>query len=220
MIDFISRHSWKAGTVFTVFVVGLLLYLHLSDAEHTPKPRQWTHAKKLYVCEAPDWVAGNLDEAVEFVKPWAKYSAVVKAEGPCSTVVDVIIDCEYGSRVLPCIREGVLLTMADQKFDYGSMEEGGHGDETVSSFSQETGDITKVTAVFPETLDAIAPIGENLETPERPVDAEMLVVAHALLHAEGYDHVVNDLPGPFYAEPTGNIMARSIPKLGRGTDGL
>jgi hypothetical protein len=220
MYALIEKYGKWVGLVFTLFVVGLLAYLHLADAEHTPKDRQWPGEKVLYICDAPDWVVGNVDEAVELVKPHAKFAGVVKVEGPCSTVADLIIDCEFGDRSAPCVMDAVVLTMAGQDFDFGSMDEGGHGDETLSSWSTETGNITKVTAMFPDDLQTIQPIGENLETPDWPIDAEMLIVAHALLHAEGYDHVATNLPGPFYAEPTGNIMARSITKLGRGLDGL
>ena len=88
-MDFIRKYSWVPGVAFTVLVVGLLLYLHLSDAEHTPKPRQWTGEKTLFVCEAPEWVSENLSEALELIRPWSQYIAIVNVKGPCSSVEGV-----------------------------------------------------------------------------------------------------------------------------------
>ncbi len=207
-----------AGPI-TLAVVGLLAYLHASNKEIVPKTAEWLSPKPLYVCEAPAWVTGNLDEALEVVKPWAKFSGVIKAKGPCSTVVDVIRDCEYRIdkeiRTVPCARGAVLLTGADQKFNFGNLEKGGHGDETLRH--AVVTELQYVTALFPDLLQSISNASGTLDW---PADIEVLVVAHALLHAEGYGHVVNDLPGPLYAEPTGHLMATRISKLGRLTEGL
>jgi hypothetical protein len=205
-------------------VGGLLLYLHLSNAEETPKPRQWLAEKPLYICELPDWAEANVKDALEFVEPWSKYKAVVHIDGPCSSSPDVSALCDYaleeGTRTVPCVEKGVLLTKADAGYDFGTMEEGGHGDDTLYLAHKETGNLSRVTIVFPDDLGAVMPINEDLETPRLPADHEFLVVAHALLHAEGYEHVLIDLPGPFRAEQTGNIMNPNIPDLGRITDGL
>ena len=210
-------------TPFLLLVVGTLLYLHLSDAETVPKPGHWDTEKALYVCDAPDWVSGNVEEAVEFVKPWATYSSVtVKAS--CSDIPEVT-QCTFKGRQISCVEGAVLLTMASQGYDFGTMEEGGHGDESNVSAKKGSGEILYATSEFPGDLEDIRKIvfdDETLEIKESdwPVNAELLVVIHALLHDEGYDHVVNDLPGPFYAEPHGHIMARSIAKLGKSTVGL
>lgn len=208
------------GGLFTLLVVGLLMYLHLSNAETVPKQRQWTHEKSIYVCEAPKWVEESFEEALDLVKPWVRYSAVMRLSGSCADAADVDTSCTYGDRTVPCVTGATVVTTADQHFDFGDMEEGGHGDETLAKVEKETGNIVSVTILFPEDLQSIRAVGPNLELADWPPDVQVLVIAHALLHAEGYDHVVNDLPGPFYAEPTGHIMARSIGKLGRSTEGL
>jgi hypothetical protein len=233
------------GGIFTAAVVGLLLYLNLSNAEEVPRVQfegdeegevveaHWSDSKPLYVCEAPDWVAGNAKRAVEFVKPLGiTYSDVVVLDGPCSGLANTK-QCTYetksGARTVDCVEGGIILTLADSGYNFGTMEEGGHGDETLLSVDYSNGEIEHVTALFPADLEDIkaivfnddAAMGESMiSEADWPVDAEFLVVTHALIHAEGYDHVVNRLFGPFFSEPTGHIMARNIVKLGESTAGL
>lgn len=190
-------------SLFCGGIVASLVYLHASDAEEVPQTASWSIDKPLAVCEAPDWVYDNLDAALALVAPWVTYSSIEVVGGECPEMVTplCVYELEEGApRTVACVELGVLLTMSDQAFTSG------HGDETLLE-SQEGG-ITKATVLFPGELE------------NRSGDVEILVIAHALLHAEGYLHVINNLPKPFSAEPTGHLMADSTSKLGTGTDGL
>ena len=198
------------GIVFTAFVIGLLLYLHLFAATSVEKTRKWVGGKDLYVCEAPAWVKKDLNGALQLVAPWVTFDTIIQAPGLCGTVDGVTVACAYDGRPSTCAPGHVLLTLMDQVYDLD------HGDETLYTLQSRNSNILKnVTILFPPVLDP--PVGVDYDP---PADLGVLVIAHALLHAEGYDHVVSELPGPFAAEPTGHIAASSIPKLGRNTEGL
>lgn len=206
-------------SIFFAGVVGCLSYLHLSDAEQVPQALSWEGDKALYVCNAPAWVRENLDEAITLVEPWAHYTLIEIIDGPCENVKGITPvlpgPLKVDGRDVPYAQGAVLITMADGAFDYGTSTSGGHGDETI--WSSSDGLFEKVTILFPEDLSYIASQDQGMTWPE---DVEVLVISHALLHAEGFDHVFVDLPGPFSSEPTGHMMSGSISKLGFSMDGL
>jgi hypothetical protein len=207
---------------FCAFVAGSIIYMNLSNAEEVPKTRQWNRSKSLYVCDAPDYIVKELDRALEFVGPYSSYDKVM-VSAYCMDFPEVQAQCSYdGGRIAPCLEGAHLITGADQAFQFGSGSDGGHGDEGLWMADPEN-NLTRVTTMFPSDLHAIIP---DVEDPEEhpvlnlPHDIAFLVLCHALLHAEGYDHVFLDLPGPFVAEPTGHIMQADITKLGTSTTGL
>lgn len=230
------------GAPFTIGVAGLIIYLNVAGAEQVPRVKfeaednkvseaHWPGEKALYVCGSPDWVHGNIDEAVKFVGGLGiTYTSVHKTEGPCSGFPEVLT-CDYAVkgeavRELDCVPGGIVLTLADGGYNFGTMEDGGHGDETKLSLDWRTGDISNVTGLFPADLEDIKALRINeddeFEESDWPMNAELLVVIHSLIHADGFDHVLTPLGcgGAIYAEPTGHIMARDIGKLGMDTAGL
>lgn len=210
---------------FFFLVAGSIIYLHLSDDEVVPHPWMWEDEKALYVCDAPDWVLDVLDEAVSFVEPWAPYSDVVVTSS-CFDIPDVV-QCSFHQQMVPCAEGAVLLTSAGVGYDFGGTEDGGHGDESSLSVNGRTGSILFATIELPLRLEQIRRVvfiekedAFDVEASQWPSRVHFLVVAHALLHAEGYEHVFHELLGSVSAEPHGHIMASSIAGLGTDTSGL
>jgi len=230
------------GIPFTLFVAGLIIYLNVGGKEVVPHIQleglngdtveaHWNGDKEMFVCGAPDYVYGLSDRAVAFLRPHGiRYSSVTKTEGPCSSIKGMRT-CEYedkekGLRLLPCMDGAIVMTMADGKFNFGGIDGGGHGDETFLSTNLETGEISHVTAIFPDDFESIRSMeidGKGLFTDDDfPVEVEFFTVVHAQVHAEGRDHVRTSLGfnGWIYAEPTGHVMSSSMKKLGPNTKGL
>lgn len=225
---------------FLALVVGLMAVIALSDVE-VDREQVWTNDKKLYVCDSPDWVFGNVDEALERLGDRVSYSDVIKTEGPCETLNDVKLDCHYtgksGDRTSPCVDGSVVLTKAGPKYNYGDHIKGGHGDEALWWSDDEESAVpplARVTVEFPlelsqikayEDIDSSKPIiDENYTDLELrktwPIEAELLVVMHALLHAEGLSHAHVTLIGPFISAPRGHVMSPNIADLGFSLEGV
>jgi hypothetical protein len=200
-----------AGPIL-VGVAGLLFYLHTSDAE-VPKPRHWAAEKALYACDdLPDYVSERLDAALELVKDYSEYTA--RVDTPCPHEVNGIEQCEYNvdGKVYTtfCKNGAVVFALAGGDFDWTKGDHGLHK-------TLDDGQFVRQTTVFPSVLDLEDADEEGNHLPK---DHRLVVVAHSLLHAEGYDHTRTELPGPFVAQQSGSLMHPYIYKAGYGTEGL
>lgn len=212
---FMQRNGHYIGLAFTAVVVGLLVYLHVFGQPVVPKPRtQASAVPDLLVCEGEiPWVT---DEVVDKVRTfWKEHGHPIgpMKRVPCGSLGTCMVSEE---RILPCSRGNIVVALRDQQFD----EE--HAGETVYVVHRDTGMTDWATILLPnKILPPAAPPGADLdEAPLLPLDVEALVLAHEIGHWFGYEHVTTDLPGPFFAEPTGHLMTRGLQKLGWGDAGL
>lgn len=214
-----NRIGLMIGVPFTLFVVGLLLYLHLFGTPTVAK--RWdqdVEVPDLLVCEGEvPWVTEEVaNTAIKFWKEHDHPMGVYKRV-PCASL-EQCKTTDAKPRTLPCSRRDIVVSLRDQQF----AEE--HLGETVTVLDP-TGKVNWSAIMLPAVLlEPEMPImdenGQLLDTPEFPPDVEALVLTHEIGHWFGYDHVVTPLPGPFFAEPTGHILTRSVFKQGWGDAGL
>jgi hypothetical protein len=206
------------GVPFTLLVVGLLVYLHLFATPTVPKPRdQGDVVPDLLVCEGevPWLTEKEADKAIQFWKDHGHPMGVYKRV-PCGSL-EQCKTTEEKPRTMPCSRGHIVVSLRDQRFD----DE--HLGETVTVYDEKTGKVMWSAILLPSAL--LPPEGTVneegvLEVPEFPADVKDLVVTHEIGHWFGHDHVQTPLPGPFFAEPTGHILTRSVFKQGWGDAGL
>jgi hypothetical protein len=139
--------------------------------------------------------------------------------------------CEWSSGktklMVPC-HEGAITVdlMTPEQMAIGS---GSPGDQTFWVKHPDAGDhlgrLTWVTITLPDEIEPpLSPADENgfQTTVPLPEDIYDLVVAHALGHAEGYDHTYTKVLGSskFIARKTGELMNPVLQDLGWGDQGL
>lgn len=204
------------GVPFTLLVVGL----HLFGTPTVPKPRdQGEVVPDLLVCEEEVlWVTEEVaNKAIKFWKdhghPMGTYKRV-----PCGSL-EQCKTTDAKPRIMPCSREDVVVSLRDQNFSED------HLGETVTVYDEKSGKVAWSAIALPSVLlEPETPImdenGQLLDTPDFPPEVEALVLTHEIGHWFGYDHVQTPLPGPFFAEPTGHILTRSVFKQGWDGAGL
>ncbi len=203
-----GKGGLAGGATFITLVVGLLLYLHLGGKVEVPRTVEpLAGTKKVYVCEgAPDWVYAELPDAMEFWRSHGvSYGAVIE-DAQCPPA------CSIGERLVPCREGGITIDLRDQPY----VDD--HADETLRK--SVDGKLKWATILLPR---GILP-SEEADAPTLSKDVDALVLAHALGHAEGFEHSVTRITrgknAGAVAHKTGELMHPKLHHLGWGTAGL
>jgi hypothetical protein len=213
--EFWSKYGKWFGLAFTALVVGLLVYLHVFGTPVVPQLRQpASNTPDMWVCteDGLDWVDEDLFKKVDEFWTAHGHPIGVLKRVPCASIAQ----CEFGDRrMAPCEPNNIVVALRDKWFD----EE--HAGETLSVFDVNTRKTRWSTILVPKKILGPDGFGEfGAEVPMLPPDAEAIVMAHEVGHWFGYDHVVTRIAGPFFSEPTGHVLNRSIMKAGWGAEGL
>lgn len=191
------------GLTFTVFIVGLLVWLNFGlTAEVPQKAVLPTEPRPLIICAgAPEQARRFAGQARSFLSSH-KCLFDIPTNGFCDNFCRISED-----RAVPCRAGAVLIALRDGQYDED------HADETISEVDEKTGQILWATVLLPEKI--FAPDGAVL-----PSDAYALAVTHGLAHSCGFGHSRTHIIGSFYSEKTGELMNPSMLKAGWGVEGL
>lgn len=216
-----QKRSLLIGGLFTLLVVGLLIYLHSQPVQHEEvvpdKVVVDVETKKapgIWVCDGniePPYCKGEeLAEALSF---WADLGCAVEAvdTGPCPDVCTFTYeeDGEQQETKLPC-KSGWTSVVPVQYWE-GETHVGrtylpkGDGDAVIA--------IAKIDAAWDPTVE--------IERPPLPDDITKLVCAHEIGHSFNKGHTYTEVGNTgVVARKKGEIMHPSIFDVGWSASGL
>lgn len=214
------------GSIFTVFVVGLLLYLHFFGQPDTEVAHQgFVPEGIVFDIGAPKIARENLDLVDKHLSEIGY--GLPRKDGKINVGEGGIQICEgtleNGEKIsYPCRPGWVVVTLWDKRMinaedEAGkAMWKGDHPDHCTIMLPPRVEDSLPIELVSPG-FDAEGNVSSGVTLPPE-IDA--IVEAHEYLHCRGVGHVFTPLPWPFYAIPTGSIMNPSALKAGWGVQGI
>lgn len=199
-----AKVGGSVGGLFTLCIVGLLVWAHLFATLETPLTSPWEDPPKVAVCEgAPGFVGAELDRVVTTLEERGLSPAEVLEDPiPCNTTK--VVEENGSERPIPYQEGMILIALRDQFFS----EE--HAGETIRWWEEGPNGERRTLAATILLPSMILGSDDPMSDKRLPSDAEYLVLLHEYVHAWGYDHVVTRVFGPFRMEKSGHLMTRSI----------
>lgn len=215
-VEIASKFGKYAAIPFTVFVVGLLIYLHFFATVQVPVLGEWGGKPVVKVCStAPKWVMRELPQGLNF---WEKVGKGVRGveTGDCSQICSVEKDGVH--RMVACEPGKILIDLRDQAFSEKHADETIHPDSSVFVW---------VTILVPEAILGESGMGDSSVLEPTAFNTlpryspYSLTMAHMLGHAFGYGHAFTPIiPGLLRADPTGHVMNPELNDGGWSTEGI
>lgn len=197
MTDY-QRRGLIIGLLITVLIVGLLLHLHLQQAQVPklePEKPEPSSPPPIWICDgAPDWAAPSAERAAAW---WAErgYPTSGVTVGECSDL------CKLASGDQgPCKHDAITIGLRHQWFGETHVGET-HTDEHAVILLPSSVQVDDMVTLLPD-------------------DVEDLVVAHELGHAFNLGHTYTPAVGGSVARQTGHIMHPDIRQTGWGDEGV
>jgi hypothetical protein len=210
------------GGLFTLFVVGLLVWLHVfGEIQVEGEHLDITYAGVIYTEGMPDSVPENLEIADSKLPEHLKFprdenkDPVVQWGGAtqnCKGEID-------GAPVeFPCLDGWVTIVLWDAKMASCT------DDDCEAGMAFWDASKKACTIMLPPTTQDALPISllTASEPPDLPPDIDAMVLGHEWVHCRRGTpgHAFTPIFGPFVSEPTGHLMHKSTLKMGWRTEGL
>lgn len=216
-----------AGGIIAAGVSLLILTLHASQAKVQEYALPLPDHKDIVVCkDAPEWVV----RAVERKKVLSFWKDHGVTYGEVLFDQDCPAECEWPDPItgivemVPCRPGAIVLDM--MTVDQAKIGSGSPGDRGYwiadPGLGEKLGRLRWFTTVFPAELEPpLVEDEDGFPVDTTPKDLSDLVVAHALGHAEGYDHSYTKVVGKkAVAHKRGELMNPYLEQLGWGDQGL